>query len=100
MSQRKADLWKHARFNFTLSFAVWLNNHLNADHMKAYHAEIALSELTCAVLKTLLSRKALKQQLSAAWIDEANVWEYFLSAIWRRVRPADWVGCFGGTWEL
>ncbi len=96
MLQRKADLWQHARFNFTLSFAVWLNNHWNADHMKAYHAEIALSELTCAVFKTLLSWKALKQQLSAAWINEANVWEYFQSAIWRRVRPVDWVGCWGG----
>ncbi len=24
------------------------------------------------------------------------MWEYFQSAIWRRVRPTDWVGCWGG----
>lgn len=60
MLQRKADLWKHARFNFTLSFAVWLNNHLNADHMKAYHTEIALSELTCAVFKNTSEWKSTK----------------------------------------
>ncbi len=60
MLQRKADLWQHARFNFTLSFAVWLNNHWNADHMKAYHAEIALSELTCAVFKNASELKSTK----------------------------------------
>lgn len=60
MSQRKADLRKHARFNFTLSFAVWLNNHLNADHIKAYQTEIALSQLTCAVFKNASERKSTK----------------------------------------
>jgi len=42
-----------------ISFAVWLNNHLDADHIKAYHAEITLSELTCAVFKKT-ERKSTK----------------------------------------